>query len=68
MRQCCADASRESVEFSARPSRSAAALVILAQGRVVAHGEVATLLSQGAQTVLRTDDPIRAEMVLRGSD
>ncbi len=31
-------------------------------------GEVATLLSQGTQTVLRTDDPIRTEMVLRGSD
>lgn len=41
-------------------------VVILAKGRAVAQGEVATLLSQGAQTVLRTDDPIRAEMVLRG--
>ncbi|HEY8599370.1 MAG TPA: ATP-binding cassette domain-containing protein [Thermomicrobiales bacterium] len=41
-------------------------VVILAKGRAVAQGEVATLLSQGAQTVLRTDDPIRSEMVLRG--
>jgi ABC-2 type transport system ATP-binding protein len=40
-------------------------VIILAQGTIVAQGEVATLLSQGAQTVLRVDDPARAEALLR---
>jgi ABC-2 type transport system ATP-binding protein len=40
-------------------------VLILAGGRAVAQGEVATLLSQGAQTVLRVDDPARAATVLR---
>jgi ABC-2 type transport system ATP-binding protein len=40
-------------------------VLILAGGRAVAQGEVATLLSQGAQTVVRVDDPARAEAVLR---
>src|SRR5690349_2942186 len=40
-------------------------VMILAGGRAVAQGEVATLLSQGAQTVLRVDDPARAEATLR---
>jgi ABC-2 type transport system ATP-binding protein len=40
-------------------------VMILAGGRAVAQGEVATLLNQGAQTVLRVDDPARAETVLR---
>jgi ABC-2 type transport system ATP-binding protein len=41
-------------------------VLILAEGRAVVQGEVAELLSQGAQTILRTDDPTRAAMVLRG--
>ena len=40
-------------------------VIILAQGQIVAQGEVATLLSQGAQTILRVDDPTRAEALLR---
>lgn len=43
-------------------------VIILAQGKIVAQGEVATLLSQGAQTVLRVDDPTRAEALLRRAD
>ena len=40
-------------------------VLILAGGRAVAQGAVATLLSRGAQTVLRIDDPARAEATLR---
>lgn len=40
-------------------------VLILAGGRIVAQGEVATLLSQGARTLLRVDDPARGEAVLR---
>lgn len=40
-------------------------VLILAQGRAVAQGEVAELLNQGAQTVVRVDDPGRAETLLR---
>lgn len=40
-------------------------VLILAKGRPVAQGEVAALLSQGAQTRLRVEDPARAEVVLR---
>jgi len=40
-------------------------VLILAGGRAVAQGEVAELLNQGAQTVVRVDDAGRAEAVLR---
>ena len=40
-------------------------VLILAKGRAVAQGEVAELLSQGAQTILRVEDPARAEAILR---
>ncbi|HEX5505854.1 MAG TPA: ABC transporter ATP-binding protein [Thermomicrobiales bacterium] len=40
-------------------------VAILAQGQVVAQGAVADLLRQGAQTVLRVDDPARALALLR---
>lgn len=40
-------------------------VMILAQGRAVAQGEVTTLLRQGAQTILRVDDPLRAEAMLQ---
>jgi ABC-2 type transport system ATP-binding protein len=40
-------------------------VLILAGGRAVAQGEVTTLLGQGAQTVVRVDDPARAALVLR---
>lgn len=40
-------------------------VLILAEGRAVAQGEVTTLLSQGAQTIVRVDDPTRAALVLR---
>ncbi|CAA9588794.1 MAG: Efflux ABC transporter, ATP-binding protein [uncultured Thermomicrobiales bacterium] len=41
-------------------------VLILAGGRAIVQSEVATLLSQGAQTVLRVDDPTRAAGILRG--
>ncbi len=40
-------------------------VLVLAAGRVVARGEVETLLAQGATTLLRVVDPARAEPVLR---
>ncbi|MGN6362166.1 MAG: ABC transporter ATP-binding protein [Thermomicrobiales bacterium] len=40
-------------------------VAILARGQIVAQGEVETLLRQGAVTVVRVDDPDRAETVLR---
>ncbi|MDQ2787294.1 MAG: ABC transporter ATP-binding protein [Chloroflexota bacterium] len=40
-------------------------VAIMAGGRVVAQGTVETLLREGAVTVLRVDDPARAEAVLR---
>jgi ABC-2 type transport system ATP-binding protein len=40
-------------------------VAILARGQIVAQGEVDTLLRQGAVTVVRVDDPDRAEAVLR---
>jgi ABC-2 type transport system ATP-binding protein len=39
-------------------------VVILANGRTIAQGEVATLLRQGMQIVLRVDDPRRGEAIL----
>jgi ABC-2 type transport system ATP-binding protein len=40
-------------------------VAIMAGGRIVAQGTVETLLREGAVTVLRVDDPTRAEAVLR---
>jgi ABC-2 type transport system ATP-binding protein len=40
-------------------------VLVLAGGRAVARGEVAALLAQGASTILRVDDPARAEALLR---
>lgn len=40
-------------------------VLIIANGRAVAQGEVATLLRHGAQTILRVDDPQRCEAALR---
>lgn len=40
-------------------------VMILANGRVVAQGDVETLLQQGAQTVLRVNDAVRAEQLLQ---
>ncbi|MCA1668767.1 MAG: ABC transporter ATP-binding protein [Thermomicrobia bacterium] len=41
-------------------------VAIMAAGRIVAQGTVETLLREGAVTVLRVDDPGRAEAILRG--
>lgn len=40
-------------------------VAIMAGGQIVAQGAVGTLLRQGAVTVLRVDDPARAETILR---
>lgn len=40
-------------------------VLIIANGRSVAQGEVAALLRYGAQTILRVDDPQRGEVILR---
>jgi len=40
-------------------------VAIMAGGRIVAQGTVETLLREGAVTVLRVDDPARAEAILR---
>jgi ABC-2 type transport system ATP-binding protein len=40
-------------------------VAIMAGGRIVAQGTVETLLREGAVTLLRVDDPTRAEAVLR---
>jgi len=40
-------------------------VAIMAGGRIVAQGTVETLLREGAVTLLRVDDPARAEAILR---
>ncbi|MGI8687563.1 MAG: ABC transporter ATP-binding protein [Thermomicrobiales bacterium] len=40
-------------------------VAIMASGRIVAQGTVETLLREGAVTLLRVDDPARAEAILR---